>query len=97
MSEPVPLNKANVRAIWWSMFWRYFLYTQVAFAVLSVVLGSQTLRGIIREHTVFVNAIQGGLEGLASMIALTQALKIRVPSLLSREDYKMSARLGEQP
>jgi len=45
---------------------------------------------MIHEHTIFMDTVQAIIEGFALIVALIQATKIHLPSLLSDEANEKS-------
>jgi hypothetical protein len=81
----------DIRLIWWSMFWRYFLYVQVVSVLIGMISGffkdflqDPAVHEFIRQNNIVTGALQGALEALASGMAITQSLKIHLPQLWDR-------------
>jgi hypothetical protein len=81
----------KIRLLWWSMFWRFFVYTQITYFVVEIItdffkefLHDPAIHDLMRQHNFASDGIQGGIEALASGIALTQALKLHLPPLFKR-------------
>jgi hypothetical protein len=76
------LTKKPLFALWWSMFWRFYLYISIADFLLGFVggfVGQDMLKTFAETHIVVMTAIKGGVLGYASMIALKQSLKKHFP------------------
>jgi len=82
----------EIRLLWWSMFWRFLLYNQIAYFLIGLITGffkdflhDPMIHDLMSQHNIISNATQGAIEALASGISLTQALKIHLPLLLARK------------
>jgi hypothetical protein len=85
------ITAKEIRLLWWSMFWRFIVYTQVAYFLFGVVAGlfkdflhDPTIHDLMHQHNVISDGLQGAAEAVASGIALTQAIRIHLPLIFSR-------------
>jgi len=87
----VIVTAKDIRLLWWSMFWRYFLYAQVGYFLVGIATATfrdfahdATLHDLMLQHNVVSDGIQGAIEALASGVALAQALRIHLPRIFGQ-------------